>query len=595
MKKVSLLFCLLLSTSLNSFSQQIDYTVSFENAIHHEARITINITGAKTNSLIFRMSRSSPGRYATHEFGKNVYDVAAGAGLTLKRIDADVYEVSVIKGAATLSYTLYANYADGTYAGIDEKSFQLNMPAAFMWIEGMENTPININFIVPDKSFSIATQLKPGKNANSFTAPNLQYFMDSPVKIGKLHWREWKANDQTIRLALEANATAAGVDSLADLVKKITDQSAKVFSTYPKFDYGTYTFLASINPYVQGDGMEHRNSTIITTPMEFTIRPTRLTIFAHEFFHCWNVERIRPKTLEPFNFRKSNMSNELWYAEGFTQYYGELLMRRSGLLPDTSFALSAAGFINSKVNTPGGKMYTPIESSNYAVFTDAGVSIDETNFSNVFTSYYVYGAAIALALDLELRTKFNSSLDIFMQQMWKQHGTNEIPYTVADMEKALAVISNAGFAKKFFEDHVYNTKTPDYQALLSSAGMQLKLSAPGKAWMGRLRMDSTKEGLKIISSTIRNTPAYIAGLDINDVIVSAENKLIRSRKELDEILNDRKPGDKISITYKHRNDLKTTLVTLQENPELIVATYESEGKIVTKAMLEFRNSWLRWK
>lgn len=590
--KIASLFFSLICFAIPSLAQRVHYTVSFPNAVHHEARIHVNVYDVKTSTLTFRMSRSSPGRYATHEFGKNVYNVSTRDELTLKKIDADVYEVSNIKGSATLSYTLYGNYSDGTYAGISENSIHLNMPATFMWVEGLDKAPIEIYFNITGSPLTIATQLKPGDTSLTYTAPNFQYFMDSPVKIGNLHWREWKAGNQTIRLALEANASPASVDSLANMVEKITDQSAKVFGTYPAFDYGTYTFITSINPYVYGDGMEHRNSTIITSPAEFKLKSAPLSTFSHEFFHAWNVERIRPKTLEPFNFRKSNISNELWCAEGFTEYYGHLLLRRSELLTDTSFTSIAAGFINSKVNTPGGKYYTPIEASNYAVFTDAGISIDKTNFENVFTTYYYYGASVALALDLELRTKFNSSLDAFMQQMWKQHGAKEIPYTVADMEKALAVISNAAFAKKFFADHVYGNKAPDYQTLLAPAGMQLKLAAPGKAWMGNVKIDSTKDGLKIGANTTRNTPAYNAGLDVNDIILSVDGRVVKNKKELDSLISERKPGDKITVEYRHRGELKNASITLQENPALTVTTYEREGKAVTKEMLEFRRSWL---
>lgn len=600
MKRLISAAILLLLTG-NSFSQHISYYVDFPNAVHHEARITIEVTGVKTSSLIFRMSRSSPGRYATHEFGKNVYDVTADPSnkdLKLKKTDGDVYEVSGVKGSAKLSYTLYGNYADGTYAGIDETSIHLNMPASFMWVEGLEKTPIDIRFNVPDASFTIATQLKPGKNKNSFSAPDLQYFMDSPTKIGTLHWREWTVTDNgkeiKMRIALEANASEAGIDSLANIVKKITTQASKVFGQYPDYDYGTYTFIASINPYVVGDGMEHRNSTMISLPFPFTTSSRALEVFAHEFFHCWNVERIRPRTIEPFNFRKSNMSNELWCAEGFTQYYGELLMRRAEQQPDTGFTETATGFINRKVNTPGGTMYTPIQSSNMAVFTDAGVSIDKTNFPNIFNSYYDYGASIALALDLSLRSRFNTTLDAFMQQMWKRYGATEIAYTVADMQKTLAAITDTGFAAGFFNSYVYGSNIPDYDALLAYAGMELRLASPGEAWIGDFRT-TDKNGLTITSNTIRNTPAYNAGLDINDVIVSLDGRAVKTLYDLDNILAMHKPGDRINIIYIHRGIKKNTAIELKQNPDLSVVTYERAGKEVSSDMLEFRKKWLGTK
>lgn len=579
-------------------AQKINYYVDFPNAAHHEARITVEVTGVKTPKLTFRMSRSSPGRYATHEFGKNVYDVTVDPslkGVIIKRTDADVYEVTGINGILKFSYTLFGNHADGTYASIDASSIHLNMPATFMWAEGLDNAPIEVTFNVLDRSFTIATQLKPGNKPNTFTAPGLQYFMDSPTKIGKLHWREWdiEANGKPVkmRLAVETEASEAGIDSLADMVRHITTQASKIFGEYPQYDFGTYTFIASINPYVAGDGMEHRNSTMITLPMNFNLDPNAIDVFAHEFFHCWNVERIRPKTLEPFNFRKSNMSNELWCAEGFTQYYGELLMRRSGILEDTSFIEPMSFIINQKMNTPGGTLYSPIQSSNMAVFTDAGVSIDKNNNPNIFLSYYMYGASVALALDLNLRSRFNSSLDKFMQAMWQQHGKTEKPYTVEDMQRVLAGITGASFAEQFFKDHVYGSKVPDYNALLSYAGMELKKAFPGKAWIGNLR-NGERNGLLISGNTIRNTPVYNAGLDINDMIVSLNDQQIKSIADLNKILSAHQPGDELSISFIHRGIMKTSTIKLQENPMVYIATYESSGKTPTKEMLQFRASWL---
>ena len=186
----------LIFTIFSASAQKISYTVSFPNIVHHEAVIEVAVTGATQKQLTFRMSRSSPGRYATHEFGKNVYDVAAldisGKTLEIKRLDGDVYQVPTANGSVKVRYTLYANHPDGTYAGIDQSSIQLNNPAAFMWVKELEKAPVEVNFKLPDlKGWTIATQLKPTDKPNVFTAPDLQYFMDSPVKIGKLIIKNW--------------------------------------------------------------------------------------------------------------------------------------------------------------------------------------------------------------------------------------------------------------------------------------------------------------------------------------------------------------------------------------------------------------------
>ncbi|OQP49465.1 peptidase M61 [Niastella koreensis] len=588
----------------HTYAQKINYTLSFPNINHHEASISVTASGIPAGKATFRMSRSSPGRYATHEFGKNVYDVKAfdqtGASIPINRIDGDVYEVPKQNGTVRVDYTLYAAWADGTYSGVDPASIHLNMPSAMMWIKGFDKAPITVTFNIPaGKNWTIATQLKPTDDPLTFTAPGLQYLMDCPTKIGNLHWKKWNITNPDgkgyeFRLALEAETTDTVAGSFAAKIKRLVEEEQAVFGETPAYDYGTYTFIASINLYVEGDGMEHRNSTMISLPFNFTGTNDQLEVFAHEFFHNWNVERIRPKTLEPFNFEKSNMSNELWCAEGFTQYYGELLLCRSGLKPIDGLMGSLTGLIYSKEIAAGAKRYSPVEVSRNAVFVDAGVSIDRTNYPNMYSSYYPYGGATALALDLSLRSKFQLTLDDYMTALWKRFGKTEIAYTVPGLEEVLAdVTHDKTFAADFFTRYVNGHESFDYAPLLEKAGLRLKKQNPGKAWLGQVQYE---EGTtKISSNTIINTPLYNAGLDFNDVIVQIDSKLVARPADINEIIATHKPGDVINIHYKHRDENKTASLTLAENPGLAVVTFEQAGLPVTNEMKTFRNSWLGTK
>ena len=585
-----------------SFAQKIRYEMSCPNAAHHEAEISLIASNISLNPAIFKMSRSSPGRYATHEFGKNVYNVKAfdskGNSLTINRIDGDIYQVHKHNGYVKISYTLYANYPDGTYSGIDVTNWHLNMPSAFMWMKGMDKAPIEIQFKIPkEKNWKIATQLKPTTDPTTFTSPNLQYFMDSPTKIGDLIFKEWSVKNKdnknyTFRLALEAAATDSGATVYSQRLQRIVSEEQAVFGEVPAFDYGTYTFITSINPYVKGDGMEHRNSTMIALPTEFNTEGGMDDVFAHEFFHCWNVERIRPKTIEPFNFEKSNMSNELWLAEGFTQYYGQLFMVRSGFMSDTTYAQVIDNAVFTKNNSIGARDYSPIDASRHAVFVDAGLALDKTNYPNMFTSYYAYGAAIAMALDLELRGHFKSSLDEFMKLLWQKHGKTETPYTVADLQNILAQLTkNKTFAADFFKKYIYGHAAIDYEPLLAPAGFVVKKMSAGKAWMGG-RFVNTDEGVKVEQNTTKEAPAYAAGLDIEDIVLQLDGKPIKKQEEIYAIIDAHKPGDVISIVYKHRNKEQTAQVKLIENPYFSVETYESNGKPITAEIAAFRKNWL---
>lgn len=592
-------FCAALGTQ----AQQLHYEFSAPNAAHHEAEISLTAADIPPGPAVFRMSRSSPGRYATHEFGKNIYNVhftdKNGQPLPYTKTSGDVYEVKQHKGWIKAAYTLYANYADGTYAGIDETGYHLNMPATFLWLKGYDATPITLHFTVPNPAWTIATQLPPAKEPNTFTAPGLQYFMDAPVKIGNLKYTEWQVNNPggaayRFRIALDGQDSAAVLENFGQKVQRIVQQAQAVFGETPAYDYGSYTFLASINPYVKGDGMEHRNSTMISIPTVFHGEDFLLEVFSHEFFHCWNVERIRPRTIEPFNFEKSNVCDGLWLAEGFTQYYGELLMVRAGFTQPEAYCKTLAALINAKQNTPGGQLYSPIENSQRAVFADAGVSIDKTNYPNMFTTYYYYGGAVALALDLELRSRFHKTLDDFMRGLWKKFGKTEIPYTMEGLQQVLAeTTGDAAYAAGFFRQYIYGHELFDYSSLLTYAGITLQPAYAGKAWMGNVQYTvNDNRQLMVNSNTVRSTPLYEAGVDVNDCIISMEGNPVQQKNELDKILDAHKPGDVVSLIYQHRGEQKQTTVSLKQNPSYQVVLNEKISGNISPIQQQFRDAWL---
>jgi predicted metalloprotease with PDZ domain len=305
------------------------------------------------------------------------------------------------------------------------------------------------------------------------------------------------------------------------------------------------------------------------------------------------VKRIRPKSLEPFNFEHANMSSELWFAEGFTQYYGDLLVLRAGVGKDSDYvASSVAGLINTKVNTVGARLYSPVDASRMAVFVDAGVAVDKTNYPNIYTSYYPYGGAIALALDLELRMHYHKTLDDLMQAAWKKFGKPEIPYTVSGLQDVLAAVTgDRQFAETYFSRYIYGHEPIDYAPLLAQAGYTMQKTAGGKAWIGNARY-TEKDGLIIAGNTVRSTPLYEAGLDVDDKIESIDNHSIKTAADLTGLLDAHRPGESLSIGYQHHGEEKTGTILLAENPALSVITYERAGLPVTPETLQFRKSWL---
>jgi predicted metalloprotease with PDZ domain len=246
------------------------------------------------------------------------------------------------------------------------------------------------------------------------------------------------------------------------------------------------------------------------------------------------------------------------------------------------------------MNTPGARHYSPIEASEEAVFTDAGVAVDKTNFPNTFTSYYPYGGSLALALDLELRARFNKTLDEYMTAAWKKFGKPEVPYNVSGLQDVLASFTgDKKFAEEFFAKYIYGHEPIDYAPLLAPAGFQLKNTDAGKAWIGSTsRTFSEKEGLIIETNTLRGTPLYEAGLDVDDKILAIDNQDTRTVADLNAILAKLHPGTAVAIRYLHRGEEKKSTITVRENPSLSVVTFETAGQPVTPAIQQFRKGWL---
>ncbi len=270
MRNALLLLCL----STPVFAQApIEYDVSFENAAHHEARITVTWEDIGDAPLQMRMSRSSPGRYALHEFAKNVYKVwvvdGAGKPLSFTRPNAYQWDVAGHDGTVSVTYTLYADRAGGTYSGIDLTHAHLNMPATFMWARGFDDRPINITFSPAVDDWKVATQLIPSDDEFVFSAPDLQYFLDSPTELSNFSERSWtvQSNGESVifRLAVHHDGSEEDVDQYLAMARNIVAAQVEIFGELPEFDYGTYTFIADYLPYVSGDGMEHRNSTILAS------------------------------------------------------------------------------------------------------------------------------------------------------------------------------------------------------------------------------------------------------------------------------------------------------------------------------------------
>ncbi|HZJ01155.1 MAG TPA: PDZ domain-containing protein [Gemmatimonadaceae bacterium] len=590
--------------------RSIEYDISFPNAAQHEVRIVMTVKGVVADQPVeARMSRSSPGRYAASSFGKNVYDVSAtdlrGRSLAISRPDTHGWTVRKHDGAVRFSYTVWGDRIDGSYLSIDHSHAHMNMPATFMYVAGMNTAPIKLT-IHPLPGWKIATQLAPTRDSLVFTAPNFQWFMDSPIEVGPVTTRTWtrtsNGKTSTWRIALHHLGTEAQVDSFVVMGQRVVDEAVAMWGEPAGYDLGNYTFIMDYLPWAGGDGMEHRNSTVITssqsTLADSAHRVKALSTFSHEFFHSWNMERLRSREIEPFEFGRENMSDALWFGEGFTNYYGPLIIRRAGFSSNEDFMGSMGGEIVGTIQSPARNHGSPVDMSRLAPFFDGGTASDPTNRQNIFISYYTWGSVVAIGLDLTLREKYGKSLDDYMRQLWKNYGSHqsaafapEKPYTVANLREELGSFTgDPAFARSFFSRYVEGREVPDFATLLEPAGYRLVVDSVENPYIGASMDDDTTR--VFINWSQEGGTMFAAGIASGDLVYSVDGKTVNSADSLSAIISRHKVGDVVQIDVEQRQVRRTIPITIRGRREMKVASYESLGLPVTPTIMEFRKSWL---
>ena len=599
----------------------IEYRLSFPAPQHRWMQVEVRFPNVPAGPLQVRMARTSPGRYALHEFAKNVFDVAIvngkGQPLTAARPDPHQWDIAVHDGTVVVSYKIFGDRTDGTYLGIDDMHAHINIPAALMFARGWFERPARVTFVQPPgRNWKVATQLFPTADPLVYTAPNVHYLMDSPTDFSNFTMRTFTVDDgrtrnappPTFRIALTHDGTEAEADAFARDVERIVRESLPVFGELPSFDTNTYTFLSVYLPWASGDGMEHRNSTSLTSSGALRNPQQRAGILgtvAHEFFHAWNMERLRSSGIEPFDFEEADMSDDLWLGEGFTNYFDGLIQHRAGFTTLDGFAGELAGVINQVQLSPGRIFRSAIDMSRLAPFVDAAASIDRTAFPNLFISYYTYGQAIGLALDLSLRDRSNGKIagDDYMRALWARFGRPgqkaepgkvATTYSIDGLKETLATVSgDRNFANNFFAQYVEGRQVVDYARLLERAGLVMRKRAPGRAFAGQVQLGGGGSSLRVGNLVPWESPLYKAGVAQDDQLLNLDGVDLTSTMAWDQVLAKHKGGDRVPLLFVRRSGERVNAtLEFEEDPRVEIVPIEKLGGILNDDQQRFRESWL---
>lgn len=470
---------------------RIEYTVAMPDPASHLYSITMFVAGLTGSAVELQMPVWSPGRYARMDFAKNVQEfaVTSSDGKALRWTKTNGSRWRVTPGSARsmrVTYRVFANAPmSGTFSVLDTAHANWNGPSLFLYVEGHKQDPVSLSVVAPEGWTIINGDVtRPGQRLFHF--PNYDLMADTPTEVartGSLLLDSFVVDNRFYRVMVHhrGDVPAGTRERFVRDVENIVRYQNSVFGPPP---LEQYTFLFNIG-YPGGDGMEHLYSTQIHNPGQWSDSAKLLpgiTTASHEYFHVWNVKRVRPAALGPFDYTREQYLPSLWVAEGWTQYYGFVTLRRGGIEDTEAFYRRMADLIQQNLTAPGRKEVSARMSSFHAPFWDGAPQGQPTNRTNTFFSYYTKGAGLAAYLDLFIRNRTNNARSLnhafnnLKNRTWNAPKSSYYlqgrGYTEDDVERAVSEAAGINL-RDWFERHVGGVEDMDYDEALAWAGLRL--------------------------------------------------------------------------------------------------------------------------
>jgi len=623
-----LLCLLLLVTRVAVLAQdqplRIKYWLAMSHPNSHLFEVNVEVglpADEKTGSLDFQMPKWSPGRYAVFDFAKNVQEVRAASLcspnldceqiiLPITRIDDQTWRVQIggfklIGNVARfkLSYKVFANDLSGTFSELDSRHANFNGGCIFMYVVNHKQDPVSLSINQP-RGWRIVNDRTEKPDQSEWQFPNWDIMTDTPTEIAP-DWTEddFKVDGRQYRVVVHSLGNEGGKrPALVRDIEKIVRTETAMWGA-PEFE--SYTFL--IHFAADGhssDGMEHLTSTQIIMPGALAdpgMYEEALDAIAHEFFHVWNVKRLRPIELGPWDFTRPANTRGLWIAEGITNYYGHLMQRRAGLWTDAKLLSTFSQQITDVENAPGSRLMSAEESSLSAPFIDDAVHAQQTNLANTSISYYPKGEVLGLVLDLLIRGKTGgrASLDDVMRRMYEEfylkspNATYYLRgrgYRPEDFERIVSEVSGADMSD-FFKRHVRGVESPPYEEALAQVGLRFVREPRQPVGVGITADESDHTNFKI-ASVRSGSPATEAGLQVGDIIKTFDGIRLTPGNFLSTIGRYR-PGNHIELII-HRGQRSMQIMLTLGEPQILNYRMEEmkDAPVETKAL---RVAWLSGK
>jgi predicted metalloprotease with PDZ domain len=553
--------------------EPVRYTLRFPKPQTHYLEVSARIPAGKSQVELY-MPVWTPGSYMVREYSRNVEAFTAtgdnGQSLAVTKTRKNRWLVEA-NGAKTLTvgYKVYANEASVQGNYVDAGFAMMNGAANFVTVEGGGKRAYEVRLELPAAwKKSISGLKRTGEHA--YSAEDFDQLLDSPIYAGNAPIHEFEVDGKKHYLVNEGEGPMWDGPASANDVAKIVAEYSRMWGGLP---YDQYVFFNMLTEH--GGGLEHKNSTWmggskwaygnaqVAPPSDDAAargpyRPSRLGwlgLVSHEYFHLWNVKRLRPVELGPFDYESENYTRSLWLAEGVTSYYGELALARTKQATRDQVLQSFGGAIGSLQNTPG-RLVTPLEQNSF----DAWIKLyhPDENTQNTAISYYTKGEIVGLLLDAKIRKLSGGakSLDDVMNLAYKRY-SGERGYTPAQIRATASEVAGADLSE-WFRVALESTKELDYSDLLDWYGLRFKpvTQKPGasphiKTGL-RTRADS---GRLTVEAVLRDTPGEDAGLNVGDEIIAVNGYRVKP-DQWPSRLESYKSGEPVKLLIAHRDEVK---------------------------------------
>jgi len=547
--------------------EPIRYTLRFPAPHTHYVEVEAAIPTAGRPQVEVYMATWTPGSYLIREYARHLEAVsanAAGRALTVEKSTKNRWRIAT--GGApgvTLRYKVYSREMTVRNNWVEAGFAMINGAPTFLTLVERAARPHEVRVELPSTWKNVQTALLPIAGAtNAFRAEDFDTLVDSPIVIGNPVTREFTVDGKQHVVLFEGDAAMIDADRAAADVQKIVQAGKNAMGSLP---YPHYYFMTMVTE--QGGALEHKNSYLGMTGRYAT--RTRgaylswLGTLAHEYFHAWNIKRLRPVELGPFDYENENYVKTLWVAEGFTDYYADILPRRAAISTREEFLDGLSSQIEQVQVTPG-RLVTPVNMASFDTWIKQ-YRPDE-NTANMSVNYYPKGAVIAFLLDARIRKASGGARTLDTGMQWAmQRYSGDKGYTPAQF---YAVMSEAAGVdlKDWFARTAESTEELDYTEALDYYGLRFRPvdveTAPPYIG-GGTRNDA---GRLIVTSVRRGTPGLDAGLNVDDEILAIDDVRVRATDGLAARLAQYRPGDTIALLVARRDRLMTIDVTLGADP-----------------------------